>query len=247
MAINDSSSDKPNTPLSQKPSGIFWNLFFNLIVPMIILTKFSGADTLGIKLGLITALSFPIVYGLKDFISTNKINLFSVLGVISVPLTGGISLLELDAIYIAIKEAAIPGILGAAILISLKTTQPFIHTLLKNRSIVNTVKISQALDDKLCHAEYDHLLTNATWFLAGSFFLSSTLNFFLAIIILTAEPGTELFNQQLGRMLALSLPVNALPAMLVNIANLVYVSRGIKRLTSLTLEEILIIDTENAK
>ena len=45
----------------------------------------------------------------------------------------------------------------------------------------------------------------------------------------------------------LSLPVNALPAMLVNIANLVYVSRGIKRLTSLTLEEILIIDTENAK
>ncbi|MDA9584023.1 MFS transporter, partial [Porticoccaceae bacterium] len=84
-------------------------------------------------------------------------------------------------------------------------------------------------------------------FLAGSFFLSSALNFFLAIIILTAEPGTELFNQQLGRMLALSLPVNALPAMLVNIANLVYVSRGIKRLTSLTLEEILIIDTENAK
>ena len=136
MTINDSSSDKPSTPLSQKPSGIFWNLVFNLVVPMIILTKFSGADTLGIKLGLITALSFPIVYGLKDFISTNKINLFSVLGVISVPLTGGISLLELDAIYIAIKEAAIPGILGAAILISLKTTQPFIHTLLKNRSIV---------------------------------------------------------------------------------------------------------------
>jgi hypothetical protein len=40
-------------------------------------------------------------------------------------------------------------------------------------------------------------------------------------------------------MLALSFPVNALPAMLVNIANLVYVSRGIKRLTGLSLEEII--------
>jgi len=109
MANNESYSDKPKDLYREQiQSGIFWNLLFNLIVPLIILTKFSGTDTLGIKLGLITALSFPIVYGLKDFISTNKINLFSVLGVISVPLTGGISLLELDAIYIAIKEAAIP-------------------------------------------------------------------------------------------------------------------------------------------
>jgi hypothetical protein len=83
------------------------------------------------------------------------------------------------------------------------------------------------------------LITNATWLLSGSFFLASTLNFFLAIFVLTADPGTEIFNQQLGQMLALSFPVNALPAMLVNIANLVYVSRGIKRLTGLALEEII--------
>ena len=87
---------------------------------------------MGVKLGIIIALAFPIFYGLKEFYTTSKVDLFSVLGVISVPLTGGISLLELDATYIAIKEAAIPGILGLAILISLRTSQPFLHTLLKS-------------------------------------------------------------------------------------------------------------------
>jgi hypothetical protein len=65
------------------------------------------------------------------------------------------------------------------------------------------------------------------------------LNFFLAVFVLTASPGTELFNQQLGRMLALSFPINAVPPMLVNIANLIYVSKAIKRLTGLSLEEII--------
>jgi hypothetical protein len=223
----------------EKQESLLINLAFNLLVPTLVLTKLSGEDFLGIKLAIVVALAFPIVYGLHDFFTRGKLNFFSALGVVSVTLTGGISLLELDAIYIAIKEASIPAIFGAATLISLKTSQPLIHTFLLNDSILETKRIASALEDNGRQPEFDKLLVNASWILAGSFFLSSLLNYLLAVIILTADPGTVAFNEQLGKMTALSFPVIALPAMLVMMGNLFYLFRGITKLTGMSLEEII--------
>jgi hypothetical protein len=208
-------------------------------VPTLILTKLSGDDYLGIKLAIVVALSFPIIYGLHDFFTRGKLNIFSALGVVSVTLTGGISLMELDAIYIAIKEASIPAVFGLATLLSLKTSQPLIHTFLLNESVMDTQRINQALVQHNRLQEFDKLLVNASWILAGSFFLSSVLNYLLAVVILTAEPGTVAFNEQLGKMTALSFPVIALPAMLVLTADLFYLFRGITKLTGMPLEEIV--------
>ena len=234
----EASNNAPGN-LSPKPSNALWSLLFCIIIPMMILNKFSGEDYLGVKISIIVAFLFPLTYGIKEFLASSKVDLFSVLGVLSVPMSGGLSLLEVDAIYIAIKEAAIPGILGFAILLSLRTSTPFIHSLFKNESLLDIQALDKALDENGRHEEFNVLLNKSTWLLSGSFFLSSILNFFLAVFVLTASPGTELFNQQLGRMLALSFPVNALPPMLVNIANLIYVSKAIKRLTGLSLEEIV--------
>ena len=85
------------------------NLLCNLVLPTLILTKLSGDNYLGIKLAIVVALAFPIIYGIHDFLTRGKLNFFSGLGIASVTLTGGISLLEMDAVYIAIKEAAIKG------------------------------------------------------------------------------------------------------------------------------------------
>ncbi|MGB1334278.1 MAG: VC0807 family protein, partial [Porticoccaceae bacterium] len=91
-------------PPHQKQESLLLNLLCNIILPTLILTKLSSDDYLGIKLAIIVALAFPLIYGLHDFITRGKLNFFSGLGVVSVSLTGGISLLEMDAIYIAIKE-----------------------------------------------------------------------------------------------------------------------------------------------
>ena len=72
------------------------NLGFNVLVPTLILTKLSGDEYLGTTWGVVIALLFPIVYGLRDFQQRGKINFFSGLGVFSVFMTGGISLLELE-------------------------------------------------------------------------------------------------------------------------------------------------------
>ena len=229
----------PQGKAPEKQESLLLNLAFNLLVPTLVLTKLSDPEFLGIKLAIVVALSFPIGYGIHDFLTRGKLNFFSALGVVSVALTGGISLLELDAIYIAIKEASIPAIFGAATLLSLKTSQPLIHTFLLNDAILEIQKINTALEDNGRKPEFDKLLINASWILAGSFFLSSLLNYLLAVIILTADPGTVAFNEQLGKMTALSFPVIALPAMLVMMGNLFYLFRGITKLTGMSLEEII--------
>ena len=145
--MNDSSVNQQQSAEKppEKRESLLLNLAFNIAIPTLVLTKLSGDDYLGIKLAIIVALSFPIIYGVRDFFARGKVNFFSALGVVSVTLTGGISLMELDAIYIAVKEASIPALFGMATLISLKTSQPLIHTFLLNDSIIDTDKINSAL------------------------------------------------------------------------------------------------------
>jgi len=242
--LQHSTADQRDSEVKSKPPSLLWNLVFNLILPTLILTKLSGEQFLGIKPAILVALAFPLVYGIREFVNLKKVNFFSAFGIVSVSLTGGISLLELDPVYIAIKEAAIPGMLGIATLLSLKTSQPLIHTFLLNESVMNMAEISKALKENSAEAAFDKLLVNASWVLSGSFFLSSALNYILAVVLLTADPGTEIFNQQLGRMTALSFPVIALPLTLFLMANLVYVFRGITRLTGMPFEDILNVETE---
>lgn len=223
----------------EKKESLLLNMAFNILIPTLVLTKLSGEEYLGIKWAIIVALSFPIIYGVRDFLSRGTFNFFSALGIVSVSMTGGISLMELDAIYIAIKEASIPLLFGAATLVSLKTSQPLIHTLLLNDAILETDKIAAALQANNRQPEFDRLLVNASWILAGSFLLSAALNYFLSVYMLTADPGTQAFNEQLGKMTALSFPVIAVPAMIVMIGDMFYLFRGIKRITGIPLEEIV--------
>ena len=240
MQDQDSSiSDQADNSPKQKQENQLLSLACNLIIPSLILTMLSDPQYLGIKLSLVVALAFPIIYGGHYLLDRGKLNPFSALGIISVGLTGGISLMELDVVYIAIKEAAVPAIIGLATLISLKTSQPLIRTFLLNDNIFETKKITQALQENNAEEAFDKLLVNASWILAGSFLLSSILNYLLAVIILTADPGTVAWNEQLGKMTALSFPVIALPATLVLLADMYYLFRGITKLTGMSVEDIL--------
>ncbi|MEZ5529966.1 MAG: VC0807 family protein [Porticoccaceae bacterium] len=230
---------EPAKKTSGKSESLLLNLAFNIILPTLILTKFSSDEYLGTHLAILSALAFPVLYGAKDLISAHRINFFSALGVISVLLTGGISLLELDPAYIAIKEALVPAIFGLATLVSLKTPYPLVKTFLYNDKILQTDKIAAALEQNGNGRLFEKLLANASWLVASSFFLSSVLNYLLATILITSHPGTVEFNEQLGKMTALSFPVIALPAMLVLMGAMFYLFRGVTRLTGLSLEEVI--------
>lgn len=240
MTDNSHSAPPANSNQPNQREGLLGNLLFNIIAPTLILTKLSGEAYLGPTWGIIVALAFPVVYGIRDFSRTGKLNFFSALGFISVLLTGGMSLLKLDPQYIAIKEAAIPGLFCLATLISLKTRYPLIKTLIYNDKVLHVHKVHDALASNGNEKAFDKALTTASYLVALSFLLSSVLNYALAKYLLVSQPGTEAYNAELGKMTALSFPVIAVPATLVMMAALFYLFYRIKQLTQLTIEDIII-------
>jgi intracellular septation protein A len=223
----------------QKKESFLANLLLNIVIPSVILSKFSNDEYLGVTTGVVVALAFPLLYGMYDFWQMRKINFFSILGFISVLLTGGISLLQLDPQYIAIKEAAIPGLFGLVTLISIRTRFPLVRTFIYNDKILQVDKINSALNQNNTHTQFEKVLHNATLLIAASFFLSSFLNYVLAKIIMVSPAGTAEFNAELGKMTALSYPVIALPMMIILMGTLFYIFKNIKKLTGLTLEEVV--------
>lgn len=220
----------------------------NIAIPVVILSYFSKPEYLGIKTGLVVALAFPIVYGSKDFFQSGKINWFSVIGVITLLLTGGMGLLEIPPKYIAIKEAAVPGLIGLAILYSLRTRYPLVKAIILKNPLIKTDLVNRALVENNAVEAFEKSLRNSSLILAGSFFLSACTNYFLAIFVLKSTPGTEAFNEELARMIALSYPVNVLPAMVVTGFAFFYTFRSIEKHTKLPFEEILNLpDIESKK
>ena len=67
-------------PAKGKPRhSAFTNLIFNILVPTLILTKFSDEGSLGPQLSIVIALAFPLSFGTWDFIQTRRANVFSIL------------------------------------------------------------------------------------------------------------------------------------------------------------------------
>lgn len=215
------------------------DLLLSIVVPSIILMKFSGDNELGATGALITALAFPIGWGLFGLIKYRKFNYIALLGLISVLLTGGIGLLQLDTQWLAVKEAAIPGLIGIAVLISTKTRYPLIKTLLYNPKILNTDKIRQKLDEFGRTLVFEARLLNATYLLGGTFFFSAVMNYILAKWLVTSPAGSADFNEQLGQMTLLSYPMIAIPSMVMMLAIFYYLWRTIHGMTGLALEDII--------
>lgn len=232
-------SSRPPTEKPHKES-MLANILLNIVIPTLVLTKGSKEEYLGPTLGIIVALAFPIGYGIYDYVRTRKLNIFSAIGVFSVILTGGISLLKLPPEYMAIKEASIPGLLGLATLLSVYTPYPLVRTFLYNDKIMQVHKVHAALERYGNVQAFERTLTNASYMLAGSFFLSALLNYILAKWVLVSPPGTEAYNSELGTMTALSFPVITIPSMVVMIGAMFYLFRSITRLTHMHWEEIMV-------
>jgi hypothetical protein len=215
------------------------NIIVNIAFPALILHKFSSPDRLGPVVAMIVALSLPILYGAYEFFTTRQQNIISIIGFVSILLTGGLGLLQVSGFWYAAKDAAVPGLIAVATLVSLKTSKPLVKLILYNDRVINVDAVEQALDTRGTRSGFGKLMVQTTFILACSFTLSAILNFFLALHILTAPAGTPEFASQLGRMTAMSFPVIVVPSMIVMMIAVWLLVRGLKGLTGLEMEQIL--------
>lgn len=213
------------------------SLALTVIIPVVILTWFSGDDRLGAERAFVLALLFPLTYAVVELVRSRRIGFNPIIGVVSVLLTGGIGLLKLDPQWVAFKEAAVPLALALAILVSSWIGRPLARLFLDK--VLDRPRVDAALAARGTAEEYERKTSVATYLLASAFLLSAVLNFTLAKIVVTSEAGTEAFNQELGRMTALSFPVITIPVMLTLIGTMVYIVRTVTNLTGLSMEHVL--------
>lgn len=223
---------------ASKPNPLI-EIAVTILVPAFILMKLSGESSLGTVRALLLALAFPLFWGVWDGWRRRKLNWLAVLGVVSTLLTGGIGLLALDPKWLAVKEAAVPSLIGLVILGSAWTRSPLIRLLVFNATLFDVDKVHNALAARNTEAEFEKRLRVGTILLAGTFFFSAVANYILTRWVVNSPAGSEAFNEELGRLTLLSYPIIAIPSMIMMMGLMYWLARSAKNLTGLALGDML--------
>jgi hypothetical protein len=214
------------------------NLAFNVAIPSVLLSTMSKPERLGPVWGLVVALAFPIAYGIADFVRRRQANFISIIGFLSILLTGVFALIRLDRFWFAVKEAALPAIIGISVLASMRSKVPLVRQLLYNDQVIDVEQVDAALESRGTRAEFDQALRQAGFWLTASFALSAVLNFSLARYLIRSDTGTPAFNEELAQMNLWSWPVIVIPSVAMTMFTLWRLVQAIGRLTGLSQDGI---------
>lgn len=243
------------------------NILINVLIPVLALSYLSKDPAFQQAIGkavrpwhigpakaLTVALIFPIGYGIWHFAKTRKANFFSALGFVSVLLTGGLTMYlwnkdgtvkpHADVLF-GLKEASIPLMLGLAVLGSHYTPSPLLRTFLYTDSIFDIPKIENRVSAIGRETDYQHILFRATLLFAASFFLSTALNFGLAVYFLhdldhSAANAREMFNERVAKVTGYGFLVIGVPILFFLFFTLQRLLKGLGKLTGLKDEEMML-------
>jgi hypothetical protein len=225
-------------PKKPRAENLLLNVACNVAVPTAILTWMSSDRWLGPKWSLLLALGFPVGYGLHDFIVRRRWNFISIIGFVSVLISGGFGLLKVGGLWFAVKDAGIPGLIGLVVLASMGAKTPLVTELLYNPQVIDVEKVEAKLAARGTQGHFARLLRRSTGLLSLAFFISAALNYALARHLLQSPPGTAAFNGELAKMHLLSWPVIVLPSVAMMMVVLWRLLRGITALTGLPLDDV---------
>ena len=254
-------AEKTAAPIASKAAtpqeNPFADIIINVLVPVLVLSYLSKeGDELwhvGPMWAMFVALAIPIGYGLWHYFKYRRMNVFSLVGLFSVVLTGaitiylwsgGASVRKNAALLFGIKEAVQPLVLGSLLLITHKMSKPLFNVFVYNDTIFDLSKIEAAIAERGTETEHKRLLWKATLLFFGSFLISSVLNLGLAFYFLgdldpLSADWRELYNSDVAKITGWGFVVIGVPIIVVGGCILWYLVTGLKRLTGLETEMIL--------
>ena len=254
-------ADETAAPIASKAATAqenpFADIIINVLVPVLVLSYLSKeGDELwhvGPMWAMIVALAIPIGYGLWHYFKYRQMNVFSLVGLFSVVLTGaitiylwsgGASVRKNAALLFGIKEAVQPLVLGSLFLITHKMSKPLFNVFVYNDTIFDLSKIEAAIAERGTETEHKRLLWKATLLFFGSFLVSSVLNLGLAFYFLgdldpLSADWREQYNSDVAKITGWGFVVIGAPILVVGGCILWYLVTGLKRLTGLETDMIL--------
>ena len=233
-------------PTKPDSSQGFANIFFSVLIPVLILNKGSKYGLTPIQsLGI--ALAFPLFFGLYSLIKEKKMNYIALLGLLNVMSSGILTVLALGGIWFAIKEAVFPLLIGVFVYVSSFSPKPFFQSMFLNPAAFDVKRLWNSLDTAEKKDQFLTTMKKATQGLSISFLLSAILNFSLAFVIfkplpdeLTEIEKQDLLNTQLSQMTMYSFVVIMIPILIVVSAVLYLAFKKTTKITGLTLEDLMI-------
>lgn len=213
------------------------NALVNIFLPVVILLTLSDDSRLGPLPALLLAVGIPATYGTWNLLRTRKVNASSILGIISVLMTGLIAVLELDTDLFSVKEAVIPAGFAAILLISNRMSFPVVKLLFdmvqrRDRVEQTVAKLGQE------RAYRAHIERSGTiW--AVIMFLSAVMKFTLSSLIMSADAGTQEFNRQLATYELVQIPTSMLVTMVLILSLIYYIAKGTGSIIGLPPSEVL--------
>lgn len=244
---------KASAPASDQENPLA-NMMVNILVPVVALSALSKTGDelwhLGPLKGMVIAVAFPALYGVWFLIKNRKLNFFSVLGVIGILLTGGITLYAWSgegeevksnaAMLFAIKEAAIPLLLAFTIIGSHRTKKPLIELFLLNPDLLDIARIEKAVDAKDARPAYEKMRWSGTLMLAGSLVVSAVLNFILALLFLNGKATRVDYNAGVAKLTWVGYLVIGIPLMIIMMTGLFMLIKRIRKITGLGKDEVFL-------
>lgn len=234
---------RPNPPKRQNRAGLT-DILWTVLIPSIIMMSMASEDRLGPAWALVVALAFPVTHGVRGVMREGRVHWLSILGIVSVLLTGGLALLELPKEYIVVKETGIPLLIGLVLLGFQLAGKPLVRWVLSQVMDMEKVAADYAALGKEREFRRDVAVFDYGYLV--SFFISAVLNYLLAVFILQSDPGTPAFTEELGQMTALSFPVISVPLMIITLGLLIFLWWRISKVTGNSAEHYLLLQSEEA-
>jgi hypothetical protein len=242
--IAEQIKDIDDKEVEPEEEGAAFNLALNVIIPALILVFLSKENRLGPLYGLVVALSIPFIYGIYHFIRHKSFNILSLLGIISISITGGIRLFHLSTSLFAIKEALVPFTIGSIFLYLTLFNFKKMKPLLFNKKVFRTKLIESKLD-KNKKKDLNNLIRDMLIIICVAFFVGALLNFIIARTIVVSEPGTVDFNEELGYFSFVIMIFVSTPLFLFLMLVVYFFVRKMMEMTGLSFDQVFGLDEEH--
>jgi hypothetical protein len=218
----------------KKPSNPLLDVLLTVVIPSFVLDWASKPERLGPFWALVVASLVPLLFGIYCWWTKSGLNLFSIIGLVAVILTGCLGLLKLDSFWVGVKEASFPVIMGILFPLSHTWKQPLVKALLMQPQIVNVKALEGALRTPDQHRSMDSLLRRCAWLLCATLMCSAGLNLYMAMAIVGGtEPGSVEYNQALAKLNWVSMLGIGIPMMAAMISLMLWFFRRLAAITGL--------------
>ncbi len=236
------------------------NVFMSVLAPVLILDYCSKQGDsfwhLGTMPAMAIALALPLGYGIYLFSKTRKLDMVNGMGLIGTLLTAFVTVYantgDGGAIrpdtpwWYAIKEATIPLLLAACIILTAKGSGSLLRVFVYTDGIFDISRIEKKIEEKNLTQDYQRILWRASLLTASALIFSSVANFFLSLYFLlpvTGAPEAEqslLYNYAVSDMTKWGYVVISVPILVALIGVMFYLVRQLRELTGLEREDVFL-------